>query len=69
MLEKVLESLLDSKVIKPVDQKEINPEYSLEGLILKEKFQYFDHLMQRAGSLEMTLMLGKTEVRRRRRQK
>ena len=68
VLKKTLESPLDCKQIKSI-QKEINPEYSLEGLILKEKFQYFDHLMQRAGSLEMTLMLGKTEVRRRRRQK
>ena len=46
--------------------KEINPEYSLEGLILKLKFQYFGHLMQRANSLENTLMLGKIEGRRRR---
>ena len=46
--------------------KEINPEYSLEGLILKLKFQYFDHLMQRADSFEKTL-LGKIEGRRRRR--
>ena len=46
--------------------KEINPEYSLEGLILKLKLQYYDHLMQRADSLEKTLMLGKTEGRRRR---
>ena len=46
--------------------KEINPEYSLEGLILKLKFQYFGHLMQRADSLEKTLMLGKTEGKRRR---
>ena len=45
--------------------KEINPEYSLEGLMLKVKLQYFDHLMQRAESLEKTLMLGKTEGRRR----
>ena len=41
--------------------KEINPEYSLEGLILKLKIQYFGHLMKRADLLEMTLMLGKTE--------
>ena len=41
--------------------KEISPEYSLEGLILKLKLQYFGHLMQRADSLERTLMLGKTE--------
>ena len=46
--------------------KEINLEYSLEGLILKLKLQYYDHLMQRADSLEKTLMLGKTEGRRRR---
>ena len=45
--------------------KEINPEYSLEGLMLKLKFQYFGHLMQRADSLEKTLMLGKIEGRRR----
>ena len=45
--------------------KEINPEYSLEGLMLKLKLQYFGHLMQRIDSLEMTLMLGKTEGRRR----
>ena len=45
--------------------KEINPEYSLEGLILKLKLQYFGHLMQRADSLEKTLMLGKTEGKRR----
>ena len=45
--------------------KEINPEYSLEGLILKLKFQYFGHVMQRVNSLEKTLMLGKTEGRRR----
>ena len=46
--------------------KEINPEYSLEGLMLKLKLQYFGHLMRRANSLEKTLMLGKTEGRRRR---
>ena len=45
---------------------EINPEYSLEGLMLKLKFQCFDHLMQTADSLEKTLMLGKIEGRRRR---
>ena len=44
--------------------KEINPKYSLERLLLKLKFQYFGHLMQRANSLEKTLMLGKTEGRR-----
>ena len=46
--------------------KEINPEYSLEGLMLKLKLQYFGHLMRRADSLEKTLMLGKIEGRRRR---
>ena len=46
--------------------KEINADYSLEGLMLKLKLQYFGHLMQRADSLEKTLMLGKTEGRRRR---
>ena len=46
--------------------KEINPEYSLEELMLKLKLQYFGHLMQRANSLEKTLMLGKTEGRRKR---
>ena len=46
--------------------KEISPEYSLEGLMLKLKLQYFDHLMQRIDSLEKTLMLGKIEGGRRR---
>ena len=46
--------------------KEINPEYSLEGLMLKLRLQYFGHLMKRANSLEKTLMLGKTEDKRRR---
>ena len=46
--------------------KEINPDYSLEGLMLKLKLQYFGHLMRRADSLEKTLMLGKIEGRRRR---
>ena len=46
--------------------KEISPEYSLEGLMLKQKLQYFGHMMQRASSLEKTLMLGKIEGRRRR---
>ena len=48
--------------------REISPEYSLEGLMLKLKRQYFGHLMRRADSLEKTLMLGKTEGRRKRRQ-
>ena len=46
--------------------KEISPEYSLEGLMLKMKLQYFGHLMQRTGSLEKTLMMGKIEGRKRR---
>ena len=46
--------------------KEINPEYSLEGLMLKLKFKYFGHLVRRSDSLEKTLMLGKIEDRRRR---
>ena len=46
--------------------KEINPDYSLEGLMLKLKLQYFGHLMQKADSLEKTLMLGNTEGKRRR---
>ena len=66
MLEKTLESLLDCKEIKPVHPKEISPECSLEGLMLKLKLQYFGHLMQRTDSLEKTLMLGKIEGRRRR---
>ena len=48
--------------------KEINPEYSLEVLMLKLKLQYFDHLMRRSDSLEKTLMLGKIDGRKRRRQ-
>ena len=65
MLEKILESPLDCKKIKPV-LKEISPEYSLERLILKLKLQYFGHLMQTADSFEKTLMLGKIEGKRRR---
>ena len=65
MLEKTLESPLDSTEIKPVDFKEISLEYSLEGLMLKLKLQYFGHLLQRANSLEKTLMLGKFEGKRR----
>ena len=64
VLEKTLESPLVSKEIKPVNPKEINPEYSLEGTM--PKLQYFAHLMGRADSLEKTLMLGKIEGRRRR---
>ena len=65
MLEKTLESPLDCKEIQPVNPKEINPEYSLEGLMLKLKLQYFGHLIRRSDSLEKTLILGKTEGRRR----
>ena len=68
VLEKALESPLDCNEIKPVNPK-INPEYSLQGLMLKLKLQYFGHLMGRANSLEKTLMLGKIEGRRRGRQK
>ena len=57
VLQKTLESLLDCKEIQPVHPKEISPEYSLEGLMLKLKLQYFGHLMQRVDSLEKTLML------------
>ena len=66
MLEKTLESLLDSKEIKLVNPEEISPKYSREGLMLKLKLQYFGHLMQRTDSLEKTLMLGKIEGKRRR---
>ena len=67
MLEKTLESPLDCKEIQSAYIiKEINPEYSLEGLMLKLKLQYFGHLIRRADSLENTLMLGKVEGRRRR---
>ena len=61
VLEKTLESPLDCKEIQPVHLKEISPEYSSEGLMLKLKLQYFGHLMQRTDSLEKTLMLGKIE--------
>ena len=66
MLEKTLESPLDSKEIKPVNPKEINPEYSLEGLMLKPKLQYSGRLMRKTGSLKKTLTLGKIEGGRRR---
>ena len=66
VLEKTLENPLDCKEIKPVNLKGNQPEYSLEGLMLKLKLQYFGHLMQRADSFEKTLMLGKIEGRRRR---
>ena len=64
-LEKTLESPLDYKEIKP-NLKDINPEYSLEGLMLKLKLQYFGHIMRRADSLEKILMLGKIEGKRKR---
>ena len=64
VLEKTLESPLD-RSNQPI-LKEISPGCSLEGLMLKLKLQYFGHLMQRADSLEKTLMLGKIEGRRRR---
>ena len=57
---------LDCKEIKPVNPEEINPEYSLEGLMLKPKLQHFGHLMWRADSLEKTQVLGKIKGRRRR---
>ena len=66
VLEKTLESPLDCKEIQPSILKETNPKYSLEGLMLKLKFQYFGYLMWRANSLEKALMLGKIESRRRR---
>ena len=68
VLEKTLESPWDSNEIKPVNPKEINPEYSLEGLMLKLKLQHFGHLMPRTNSFEKTLMLGKIEGGRKRRQ-
>ena len=64
VLEKTLESVFNCKGIKPV--KEISPEYTLEGLMLKLKLQHFGNLMRRTDSLEKTLMLGKIEGRRRR---
>ena len=73
VLEKTLESPLDCREFKQIKPKgnqsilkEISPEYSLEGLLLKLKLQYFSHLMQRTDSLEKTLMVGKTACRRRR---
>ena len=66
VLEKTLESPLDCKKIHPFNPKEISPEYSLEGLMLKLKLQYFGHLMQRTDSLEKSLILGKIEGGRRR---
>ena len=65
-LEKTLESPLDCKRSNQSILKEINPEYSLEGLMVKLKLQYFGHLMQRTDSFEKTMMLGKIEGGRRR---
>ena len=64
VLEKTLESPLDCKEIHESILKEINPEISLEGMMLKLKLQYFGHLMRRVDSLEKTLMLGGTGGRR-----
>ena len=66
VLAKTLESPLDFKESNQSILKEISPGCSLEGLMLKLKLQYFDHLMRRANSLEKTLMLGKIEGKRRR---
>ena len=68
MLEKTLESPLDCKISNQSILKEISPEYSLEGLMLKLKLQYFGHLIQRTDSFEKTLILGKIEGGRRREQ-
>ena len=66
VLEKARESPLDCKEIQTVHLKEISPEYSLEGLMLKLKLQNFGHLMRRTDSFEKILMLAKIEGRRRR---
>ena len=66
VLEETLESPLDCKEIHQSILKEISPEYSLKGLMLKLKLQYFGHPMRRTDSLEETLMLGKIEGGRRR---
>ena len=66
VLEKTLETPLDFRGIKPVHPKGFSPEYSLEGLMLKLKLQYYGYLMRRADSLEKILMMGKIEGRRRR---
>jgi len=66
VLEKTVESPLDARRSNQSILKEISPEYSLGGLMLKLKLQYFGHLMRRADSLEKTLMMGKIEGRRRR---
>ena len=66
VLEKTLESPSDCKEIQPVNPNGNQPDYSLEGLMVKLKFQYFGHLMRRTDSLEKTLMLGGIGGRRRR---
>ena len=66
VLEKILGTPLDSKEIRPVNPKGNHPEYSLEGLTLKLKLEYFGHLLGRANSLEKTLIIGKSEGKRRR---
>ena len=66
VLEKTLERPLDCKESQQSNLKEISPEHSSEGLMLKLKLQYFGHLMRRTDSLEKPLMLGKIEGRRRR---
>ena len=69
VLEKTLDSPVECKEITPVNSKEISPEYSLEGLMLKLKLQYSDHLIRRTDSLEKALMMGKIEGRRSRQQR
>ena len=66
MLEKTLESPWIARRSNQLILKTVNPEYSLEGLMLKPKLQYFGYLIRRADSLEKTLMLGKIEGMRRR---
>ena len=66
MLEKTLESPWTARRSNQSILKKINPEYLIEGLMLKLKLQYFGHLIQRANSLEKTVMLAKIEGRRRR---
>ena len=66
VLEKTLESPWTARRSNQSILKGINPEYSLEGLMLKLRLQYFGHLMRRANSLEKTLILGKIEDRKRR---
>ena len=68
VLERLLRVPWTARRLNQAILKEINPEYSLEGLMLKLKRQYFGHLLRRADSLEKTLMLGKIAGRRRRRQ-